>query len=277
MCGLAPLDVRQTLGSWWFSVTDVEGLLRLMKRCSWWVSCSSLEVSLAWEEAGESWQASLDLGEVVEIPDGVGRGRGRAAAVTTCGQRVIDAVFLAGDLVVDDAGDVVEFFPFRPLRIGPLASPSAGQRTDRGDVSDVVWVTGGELVPALPLADQPGLEVPEPVAAAQAVHDQAVGAPHGVGVDRAPRGVQMNLEVDDIGPGDTAEPVLQPLDALPRTGRLPGGALQKEPEPIDVHARTVDSGRTGIHSSVTHQVKPLCRTSSGAGHRRPGVPAVPCA
>ena len=69
----------------------------------------------------------MDLGGVVEVPDEVGGGRGRAAEVATYGQRVIDAVFLAGDLVVDPAGDVVEFFPFRPLRIGPLARPSVGQ------------------------------------------------------------------------------------------------------------------------------------------------------
>jgi hypothetical protein len=69
--------------------------------------------------------------------------------------------------------------------------------------------------------------------AAEAVHDQAGGTPHGVGVDRAPRGVQVDMEVDDIGPGEMAELVLQPPDALPRTGRLPGGALQKKPEPIN--------------------------------------------
>ena len=95
---------------------------------------------------------------------------------------------------------------------------------------------GGELVPVLDLADQPGLELPEPIGAAEAVHDQTVGTPQCVGVDRAPRGVQVDLEVDDIGPGGTAEPVLQPPDALPRIGRLPGGVLQKKPEPIDFHA-----------------------------------------
>ena len=105
----------------------------------------------------------MDLGGVVEVPDEVGGGRGRAAEVATYGQRVIDAVFLAGDLVVDPAGDVVEFFPFRPLRIGPLARPSVGQLPDRGDLCEVVWVVGGELVPVLDLADQPGLELPEPI------------------------------------------------------------------------------------------------------------------
>ena len=178
----------------------------------------------------------MDLGGVVEVPDEVGGGRGRAAEVATYGQRVIDAVFLAGDLVVDPAGDVVEFFPFRPLRIGPLARPSVGQLPDRGDLCEVVWVVGGELVPVLDLADQPGLELPEPIGAAEAVHDQTVGTPQCVGVDRAPRGVQVDLEVDDIGPGGRAEPVLQPPDALPRIGRLPGGVLQKKPEPIDFHA-----------------------------------------
>jgi hypothetical protein len=36
--------------------------------------------------------------------------------------------------------------------------------------------------------------------------------------------------------GDAAEPVLQPLDALQRVGSLPGGVLQQDPEPVDVHA-----------------------------------------
>src|SRR6516162_8495774 len=98
------------------------------------------------------------------------------------------------------------------------------------------------------MADQPGLEVPERVVAAEAVHDQVGGAPHGMGVDRAPGGIQVDLEIHDMSSGDTAEPVLQPPDTLPRTGRLPGGALQKEPEPVDVHAgnskRLVSEGMT---------------------------------
>src|SRR6266511_4860213 len=43
------------------------------------------------------------------------------------------------------------------------------------------------------LADQPGLEVPEPIVAAESGHDQVGGTPHGVGVDRAPRGVQVDV------------------------------------------------------------------------------------
>jgi hypothetical protein len=41
--------------------------------------------------------------------------------------------------------------------------------------------------------------------------------------------------------------VLQPPDALPRIGRLPGGVLQKKPEPIDFHAANSKPwGRAGL-------------------------------
>jgi hypothetical protein len=199
--------------------------------------------------------------------------------VATCGQRVIEAVFLPGDVAVGAAGDVVEFFPFRPLRVGPLAWPPTGQRADRGDVSEAVGVVGGELIPVLALADQPGLEVPEPVVAAEAVRDQAGGAPHCVGVDREPRGVQVDLEVDDMSGQDTAEPVLQPPGTLPRTGRLPGGALQKEPEFVDVHAGNSNGRGVGVHSSeasrikrshhVAHQAEPGSRLQTATCSERP--------
>jgi hypothetical protein len=96
------------------------------------------------------------------------------------------------------------------------------------------------LVPFQALPDQPRLEVPEPVAAAQPVHDLVSGPPHGVGVDRPPSGIQVSLEVHDVCPGDPAEAVFQPLEPLPRITRFPGGAFQEEPELIDVHA---DNGK----------------------------------
>lgn len=155
-----------------------------------------------------------------------------------------------------DAGrDVSEFFPPGPLLLCPLVPRPAGQRADRGEIGKVIGVTHGVPVPVPTLADQSGLEVPEPVRAARAAGDQVGGTPHGIGVDRPPRGIQVGLEVDDVSPGDAAEPVLQPLEPLLRTVRLAGRALQEEPEIAGVH--------------VGNSKDPGGRQRSSGGHHNP--------
>jgi hypothetical protein len=183
---------------------------------------SGLEMLLAGEHTCEPWQALLDLGEAVKVPAAVDGGRVLRVAVPTCGQGFIQAVFLAGDALMGAVGDIGESFPVRPLSIGPLAWPSADQRADCGDVGKIVGASGRDLVPVSSLADQPGLEVPEPVCTAQAIHDQAGSTPHSVGIERLSRGVQVDLEVLDTSSGAAAEPVLNPLGALPRTRCLLG-------------------------------------------------------
>ena len=124
---------------------------------------------------------------------GIFRGRRR---------RAVDSTILADAVATQDT--VTRLIS----AIGQLARPSAGQPYGpRGPQRGCLGCGRRAGNQCLALADQPGLEVSEPIGAAEAVHDQAVGTPHCVAVDRAPRGVQVDLEVDDIGPGGTAQPV----------------------------------------------------------------------
>jgi hypothetical protein len=79
--------------------------------------CSVSEVVLAREHFRDPGQAPLDFGGTVEVPGPVCGGGVLRAPEAAFGERVVDAVLLAGEVVVGTPGDVGEFFPPWPLSI----------------------------------------------------------------------------------------------------------------------------------------------------------------